>query len=222
MVGMIRMLGWCVWLGFTVGIAAQTVDPPPGKSGFGKPALITTAELAGFDELPADRRNLIETAIAIATDSPWLPYTDEGSDPALGGFDCSGAMYFVMRKCGLEPPRSSGGQLKWLRELKRLIEVPAAAVSADHPALKKLRPGDLLFWGHPAAEGVAARTSHVAMYLGTEKRDGRAVMINSTDGRSYRGVQSNGYGVYDFRLPKAAAKTIFLGYGTPPGIAELE
>ena len=210
------------FVGFAVCASAQTVDPPPGKSGFGKPALITTAELAGFDELPADRRNLIETAIAVATDSPWLPYTDEGGDPAQGGFDCSGAMYYVMRKCGLEPPRSSGAQLKWLAEHKRLNEVPADAAGLDHPSLKQLRPGDLLFWGHPAAEGKAARTSHVAMYLGNEKKDGLAVMINSTDGRSYRGVQANGYGVYDFRLPKAGAKAIFLGYGTPPGIAEIE
>jgi len=57
------------------------------------------------------------------------------------------------------------------------------------------------------------------MYLGTEKKDQRAVMINSTDGRSYRGIKANGYGVYDFRLPLPGARIAFLAYGTPPGIA---
>ena len=58
------------------------------------------------------------------------------------------------------------------------------------------------------------------MYLGVEKDGNRHVMINSTDGRTYRGVKANGYGVYDFHLPKSGAKGPFLGYGTPPGIRE--
>lgn len=58
----------------------------------------------------------------------------------------------------------------------------------------------------------------VALYLGTEKKDGRPVMINSTDGRSYRGQKANGYGVCDFRLPKAQSPSRLVGYGTPPGI----
>ena len=59
------------------------------------------------------------------------------------------------------------------------------------------------------------------MYLGEEAKDRRPVMINSTDGRSYRGIKANGYGVYDFRLPAEGAKIAFLGYGTPPGIAPM-
>jgi cell wall-associated NlpC family hydrolase len=202
-------------------VVAQPPAPAPGTSGFGKPAVISTEDLSGFSELPADRRKLIESAIAVAKDSPWLPYTVGSGDPAQGGFDCSGAMYFVMRKCKLDPPRSSGTQLRWLREKGRFIEVPADATSVDHPSLKKLSPGDLLFWGHIDEAAKEPRINHVAMYLGTEKKDGLAVMINSTDGRSYRGVQANGYGVYDFRLPKAGGTTVFLGYGTPPGIAEI-
>jgi peptidoglycan DL-endopeptidase CwlO len=199
----------CLILG--LGAQAQTVQAPS----HGKPALIASTDLKDFDSLPADRKKLIETALAVARDSPWLPYTDQGADPAKGGFDCSGAMYFVMRKTGLEPPRASGGQFQWLKENKRLSEVPADAGTLDHPSLKKLQPADLLFWGHPET----GRISHVAMYLGMEKKDGLAVMINSTDGRSYRGVQANGYGVYDFRIPKVGSKSTFMGYGTPPGIA---
>lgn len=196
---------------------AQAPDPAPGQSAYGKPALIETSELKEFDTLPEDRKKLIETALQVARDSPWLRYTPEGADPAKGGFDCSGATYFVMRKCGLNPPRSSAAQLAWLKENNRLHLVPADAERLDHPSLAKLRPGDLLFWAQP--HGETTRINHVAIYLGTEKKDGHAVMINSTDGRSYRGVKANGYGVYDFRLPKPGGITTFAGFGTPPGIA---
>jgi cell wall-associated NlpC family hydrolase len=212
-----------LWLGISIGICAQTADAAEGRQGSGKPALIATADLAGFDALPEDRRKLIEGAIAVARDSPWLRYTPRGADPSQGGFDCSGAMYFVLRKAGLEPPRTAAEQLGWLKSNKRLHEVPPEAVELEHPSLKKLRPGDLLFWGTTgsADDGAKVNITHVAMYLGAEKRDGRPVMINSTDGRSYRGTKANGYGVYDFRLPQAGATVAFMGYGTPLGIAEM-
>ena len=194
------------------------------KVAHGRPALIAVAQLKEFDTLPADRQKLIEGAIAVAKDSPWLPYLFGGSDPKDGGFDCSGAMYFIMHKAGLKPPRTSAEQFLWLKENARLIEVPAEAVVLDHLALKKLQPGDLLFWGgtHAPSDGRQVNITHVALYLGHEKSDGRAVMINATDGRSYRGVKANGYGVYDFQLPRAGSKAVFIGYGTPPGIAEIQ
>jgi cell wall-associated NlpC family hydrolase len=206
---------------FPLCVLAQNVEPPPVKSGFGKPALIATTDLADFASLPEDRRKLIETALAVARDSPWLPYTARGAAPSDGGFDCSGAMYFVMRSARLDPPRTSTGQYEWLNLAGRLHKGPADAADLKHPGMKHLRPADLLFWGRPATSdsGVAVTITHVAMYLGKEARDDRPVMINSTDGRSYRGTKANGYGIYDFRLPVAGAKTFFLGYGTPPGIA---
>ncbi len=56
------------------------------------------------------------------------------------------------------------------------------------------------------------------MYLGKEKKDGRLVMIGSSDGRSYRGQRQCGYGVFDFRLPAQGSKTQFAGFGPPPGL----
>lgn len=190
------------------------------KSVHGKPAVIETSVLAEFDALPADRKKLIEGALAVAKESPWLPYQYGGSDPKDGGFDCSGAMYFVMRKAGLEPPRTSADQYSWVKEKQRLNEIPSEAKTLDHPSLKKLQPGDLLFWGgtYAPTDGRTVNITHVAMYLGHEKSGKRAVMINATDGRSYRGTQANGYGVYDFRLPKEGGRAVFMGYGTPPGI----
>jgi cell wall-associated NlpC family hydrolase len=184
--------------------------------------VIATSDLVDFEKLPEDRKKLIEGAVATARNSPWLPYKFGGSDPKDGGFDCSGAMYFVMTEAGLEPPRTSADQYLWIKKAARLKEVPTAVRDIDHPELATLTPGDLLFWSgtYAPTDGRTANITHVAMYLGKEKKDQRPVMINATDGRSYRGTQANGYGVYDFYLPKEGSKSKFVGFGTPPGIAE--
>jgi len=194
------------------------------NTAYGRPALVETAKLAEFESLPADRKRLIEVAIAVAKDSPWLPYLFGGSDPKDGGFDCSGAMYFVMRKAGLDPPRSGADQFLWLKNNDRLMDISTDAVALDHPSLKKLQPGDLLFWGgtYAPGDGRKVNITHVALYLGREKGDGRAVMINATNGRSYRGMKANGYGVYDFQLPRQGSRAVFMGYGTPPGIGGIQ
>jgi cell wall-associated NlpC family hydrolase len=199
------------------GACGQDVAPLVMLDTKTRPAQITSVDLADFPSLPDDRRKLIEGALAVTRDGIWLPYLAGGADPAAGGFDCSGAMYFVMRLAGLDPPRSSPGQMAWLKENGRLHEVPADAVDLKHPSLAALRPGDLLFWAQVESPGVS-RVHHVAMYLGTEKKDGRPVMINSTDGRSYRGQKANGYGVFDFRVSKPESPSKLVGYGTPPGI----
>lgn len=196
-------------------------QPPAGKGNYGKPARITTAELKEFDGLPDDRKKLIRKAIEVASESPWLPYLFGGSAPKDGGFDCSGAMFYVLTEAGLEPPRTSANLFLWLKDNLRLVEPGEAARSLDTPDFKDLQPGDLLFWGgtYAPSDGRKVNITHVALYLGHEKKDGNAVMINATDGRSYRGVKANGYGVYDFRLPREGSKAVFMGYGTPPGIA---
>lgn len=203
--------------------AAPTEGADAGKSLYGRPALIATADLLDFETLPEDRRKLIEGAIAVARDSPWLPYKFGGSSPADGGFDCSGAMYFVMNKAGLKPPRTSADQYLWIKEAGRLHETSTTAKTVDDPSLASLKPGDLLFWSgtYEATDGRAVNITHVAIYLGREKKDKRHVMINATDGRSYRGTKANGYGVYDFQLPKEGGRSKFAGYGTPPGIAPM-
>lgn len=194
----------------------QSVDPVVMLQANTRPAKIESAALSELDALPDTRKQLIEGALTLARDWPWLPYLAGGAQPEAGGFDCSGAMYFVMRKAGLAPPRSSGAQMEWLKNAGRLHVVSADAKDLKHESFASLLPGDLLFWAKQDLGTV--RVHHVALYLGTEKIDGRAVMINSTDGRSYRGQKSNGYGVYDLRVPKPESASKLVGYGTPPGI----
>jgi cell wall-associated NlpC family hydrolase len=189
----------------------------------GQPARIDIKDLQEFSALPAGRRKLVETAIAVSNNSPWLPYRYGGADPASGGFDCSGAMYYVMTSVGLTPPRTAMGQYVWLRDHQQLRSVPHDATT-DHSSLARLRPGDLLFWATdpPADHAKITTITHVAMYLGREKKDGLQIMANATDGRSYRGTKANGYGVYDFRLSSEASQSTFVGYGPPPGMTEIE
>jgi peptidoglycan DL-endopeptidase CwlO len=198
-------------------VSGQRIDPIVMLDAGTRPARIEAAELSEFELLPDARKQLINGALAVAHESPWLPYLTGSADPVSGGFDCSGAMYFVMRKAGLDPPRSSGGQMEWLRKSGHLHEVPADVVDLKHSSFAALKPGDLLFW---AMDDVSEkpRVHHVAMYLGTAKTDGLPLMINSTDGRTYRGRKGNGYGVYDFRIPKSGSPSKLVGYGTPPGI----
>jgi hypothetical protein len=211
-----RMIPWLLPM-LLLPVSGQSVDPMVMLDIKTRPARIEAGGLMEFAALPAARRQLIETALAVAWESPWLPYLAGGADPAAGGFDCSGAMYFIMRKAGLHPPRSSGGQMEWLRKNGRLRDVSSDARDPKHPSLADLQPGDLLFWA-VTGPGGAVRVHHVAMYLGTEKKDGRPVMIGSTDGRSYRGQKSNGYGIHDFRVPAKDSPSKLTGYGTPPGI----
>ena len=77
-------------------------------------------ELKEFEALPEDRKKIIRKAIEVATESPWLPYRFGGSSPKDGGFDCSGAMYYVMMEVGIDPPRTSANQYLWLKNEGRL------------------------------------------------------------------------------------------------------
>lgn len=198
-------------------VSGQRIEPVLIRDAVTRPAWIETTELTGFGLLPESRRRLIEGALALARDSPRMPYLTGSADPDSGGLDCSGAMYFVMRKAGLDPPRSSGAQMEWLRKSGRFHEIPADALELEHPSFAGLKPGDLLFWAVNDTSG-EERVHHVAMYLGTAITDGLPLMINSTDGRTYRGRKANGYGVYDFQIPKSGSLSKLVGYGTPPGI----
>jgi cell wall-associated NlpC family hydrolase len=163
--------------------------------------------------LSAPRRDLIGKALAFLKEHPGVPYVDGGADVA--GMDCSGAVVRMLKLVGIEPPRSAHGQYEWLRKSGRLTIVPAAARAPEDPVFRTLLPGDLIFWAHDGPDAPAElRVSHVHMFLGEEK-DGHAVMIGSSDGRSYRGKKISGFGIVDYRVPKAGSPTRIVGFGSP-------
>jgi cell wall-associated NlpC family hydrolase len=162
------------------------------------------------DDLAPARRTLLTRALAALEKNPAVPYRNGGADPA--GMDCSGAVLFLLKQVGIDAPHGADAQLEWLKSAGRLTLVPASARSADDPAFAALQPGDLVFW---APDGPApTRASHVHLYLGREA-DGHAVMIGSSDGRSYRGKKLNGFGIVDFRVPQVGSPTRIIAFGPP-------
>ncbi len=191
---------------------------------YARPAVIKLDDLAGVKSLDANRRKLIGNALTTARNHGWLKYQFGSADPKRGGFDCSGAMYYVLNESGLKPGRSSAAQYLWIKKAGGITEVGKAVTTLDDPLFDKLEPGDLLFWNgtYRPRDGRKVPITHVSMYLGKAKADGRQLMIGSSKGRSYRGKRQNGYGVFDFRLPSKGSRSTFVGYGTPPGLVAAE
>jgi cell wall-associated NlpC family hydrolase len=166
------------------------------------------------EDLAKDRRSLLESALAFLKANPAVPYKLGSADAS--GMDCSGAIFFLLKQAGQEPPRSAHEQYLWLKQLGRFHEVPTSARSEQDPAFAALRPGDLVFWAHDGPDAPdPPHASHVHLYLGKEA-DGHAIMIGSSEGRSYRHHKVNGFGITDFHISPVGAPTRIIGYGPPP------
>jgi cell wall-associated NlpC family hydrolase len=182
-----------------------------------RPGRLRPEEIREYAELDGVRKRVVEEALALASREGWLRYQFGSADPARGGLDCSGAVHFILARAGLSPRRSSAAQFQWVKESGGMTEVAQGVHDPGHAAFAKLLPGDLLFWSgtYEPADGRAVPVSHVQIYLGHEKATGKPVMIGASDGRSYRGTAREGYGVFDFKLPRPGSKARFLGYGLP-------
>ncbi len=201
---------------------------PPGyhlyaKDNLVQPATLKPSELQLPQQLSEPRRNLIELGLQTATKYGWLKYVFGSADPTKGGFDCSGATYYLLRKSGMKPPRTSSGQYLWVKDASNLVAVNKDTTSLDDPVFARLIPGDLLFWAgtYQPTDGRTTKVTHVAIYAGKDP-DGRPVMLNASSGRTFRGASQHGYGIFDFRLPRPGSRSKFLGYGSPPGLDELQ
>ncbi len=164
-------------------------------------------------DLAADRKELLEKSLEFLKRNPSVPYLAGGAD--FRGMDCSGAITCLLGLVGIELPRSAQGQYLSLKQRGSITVVPATARSAEDPVFRALQPGDLVFWAHDDPGSTAEiRASHVHLYLGREA-DGHPVMMGSSEGRSYRGVVINGFGITDFRVPKPGSSTRIVGFGPP-------
>lgn len=188
--------------------------PPPGFP--------TVEEIAIPRGTSPERIKLVKLALETARKHRLNNYIYGSADPARGGFDCSGSVYFLLRKMDIRPPRSSATQFAWIEKAGNLKAVSPRTTSFDAVVFDDLKPGDLLFWSgtYQPKDGRINRITHVQMYLGRDNKTGSHVMIGSTDGRTYRGTRRTGFGVFDFRLPRASSKARFVGYGTPPGLVK--
>lgn len=200
-----------------------TPPEPPAKVR-APSASIEPGDLVEFPTLPARKQRLIESSLALTKLN--LTYSYGSADPARGGMDCSGTLYYTLRAQGFKDvPRDSPGQYVWVRKAGGFQAVNSR--SADSFEFDDLKPGDLLFWSGTYAVEREIPITHVMLYLGREKKTGNRVMFGASDGRSYKGVQRWGVSVFDFKMPRAADPSrannpVFLGYGPIPGIGSGE
>jgi cell wall-associated NlpC family hydrolase len=192
---------------------------------------IDASELRDFDAQPAPIRTLLQSALDLTRRN--LTYTYGSSDPANGGLDCSGTIYYLLKNAGFDDvPRSASEQYAWVRQQSRFYAV--LSKKEDTFELQEMRPGDLLFWTGTYHVDHDPPVTHTMLYLGRRKQDGKPLMVGASDGRPYDGQKRNGVSVFDFKMPAArSADTAdastaaapdkapdFAGYGPIPGMAE--
>ncbi|MGH8045987.1 MAG: C40 family peptidase [Chthoniobacterales bacterium] len=216
-----RLLRLVVAVLFTY--CAFAADPKP------MPTVVTPLSsdaLIDFEKNPPAIRALLEKCLALTHRN--LGYQYGSADPANGGMDCSGTIFYVLHAAGLaDVPRTASEQYVWARKADNF----EAVVSRNKESfeLDDLRPGDLLFWTGTYATDRDPPVTHTMIYLGKLKSDGRDVMFGSSDGRTYGGKKMWGVSAFDFMIPKAKPKpapgekppapgSVFIGYARIPGL----
>ena len=175
-----------------------------------------------FESYPPTVKKLVESSLDLAGRN--LSYKYGSADPANGGMDCSGFVYFVLREQGLkEVPRDSSQQYVWVRKGGKFEAV--ISKSDESFELEALRPGDLMFWTGTYDINRDPPITHAMIYLGREKSTGRRVMVGASDGRTYRDQSRFGVSVFDFKVSRNRAATNgrtpdFVGYGRIPGLGD--
>lgn len=182
-------------------------------------ASISTEDLLEFAEQPEEIRQLITTALSLTGKK--LTYTFGSNSPANSGMDCSGTVQFALKSIGMEAaPRSSYQFYQWVKAQGELKETRGVETTED-PAFDPLKPGDLLFWEGTYDTGKTdPPISHVMIYLGTLKADGKGVVFGASDGRRFRGKKITGVSVFDWRVPPSSSTSKFVGFAPIPDLVK--
>jgi cell wall-associated NlpC family hydrolase len=199
---------------------SQREHPASGKKAWPNVSL-SPDEIANYDSYTSKARQIIDAGLALTKQN--LGYTYGSADPANGGMDCSGFVYYVLKQNGFpDVPRDSSQQYVWVRKAGNFKAVVGR--KEDSFELDDLRPGDLLFWRGTYNIDRDPPITHSMIYLGREKRTNKRVMLGSSDGRTYDGKQRWGVSVFDFKMPPppksgdAKISPVFVGYGRIPGL----
>ncbi len=180
--------------------AEETPKPTPSASPKkkGAPASISSSHISGYENYPETVRKMIDTALELTTRN--LEYKYGSADPASGGMDCSGFVFYVLTQNGLrDVPRDSSQQYIWVRKSGTF-----RAVNSRHEdtfELDELVPGDLLFWTGTYSIDRDPPITHAMIYLGREKGTNHRIMVGASDGRTYKGESRYGVSVFDFKIP---------------------
>jgi peptidoglycan DL-endopeptidase CwlO len=207
--------------------AEKPTPSPPERPAGGKKAWpnvsLSPDEITDYGSYPPKVRQIIDAGLALTKRN--LGYTYGSADPANGGMDCSGFIYYLLQQNGLpDVPRDSSQQYVWVRKAGNFK--PVLSRKEDSFEFDALKPGDLLFWRGTYNIDRDPPITHTMIYVGREKRTNKRVMLGSSDGRTYDGKQRWGVSVFDFKLPPppksgdAKISPVFVGYGRIPGLSE--
>ena len=202
--------------------ASPTESPEAGRGKKAWPNVSLSPDaIEGFEKYPPKVRQILDAGLALTKEN--LGYTYGSADPANGGMDCSGFIYYVLKQNGFsDVPRDSTQQYVWVRKAGDFNAVLSR--KEDSFEFNDLKPGDLLFWCGTYNIDRDPPITHTMIYLGREKRTNKRVMIGSSDGRTYDGKQRWGVSVFDFKMPPppksgdAKISPVFVGYGRIPGV----
>src|SRR5450755_796309 len=198
-----------------------TPSPSPSAKRKGAPATIAAKDISGYENHPPNVRKIMDTALELTTRN--LDYKYGSADPANGGMDCSGFVFYVLTQNGVrDVPRDSSQQYVWLRKAGYFRAVNSR--QEDTFELDELVPGDLLFWTGTYSIERDPPITHAMIYLGREKGTNQRIMVGASDGRSYKGESRYGVSVFDFKIPRPGktdegrVSPSFIGYGHVPGL----
>lgn len=176
------------------------------------PETILSTSLDNFQSNSAHVKKAIQMALELAGRN--IGYKYGSADPSLGGMDCSGTIYYLLTKLGIQSvPHSSDGIYQWVKKAGKFY--PNHTDDLSSRELSHLKPGDLLFWSGTYQAPGNAYVTHVMMYIG-KNTQGEPLMIGSSNGRTYKGRQIYGVSVFDFKIPFANSKSKFIGYSCIP------
>lgn len=166
-------------------------------------------------------RKILDTSLDLTTRN--LNYKYGSADPANGGMDCSGFVYYVLRQAGLKDvPRDAREQYIWVRKAGKFQAVLGR--SPDTFELDALKPGDLMFWAGTYHVDRDPGITHTMIYLGREKANNQRIMVGASDGRTYKGQSRYGVSVFDFKMAGRKMTSsnepspTFVGYASIPGL----
>ena len=184
-------------------------------------ASIASSEISGYENYSAEVRRVIDLGLSLTTQN--LGYKYGSADPANGGTDCSGFIYYVLSKSGIKDvPRDAREQYIWVRKAGNFQAV--LAHRDDTFELDALKPGDLLFWAGTYSVNRDPDITQTMIYLGREKATNQRIMLGASDGRTYKGQSRSGVSIFDFKVARLSPKSregaapTFVGYGRIPGL----
>jgi cell wall-associated NlpC family hydrolase len=206
---------------------SPTETPSPSRSPSEKKGApnvtLSPNQITGYENYSPKVRQVLDAGLKLTKQN--LTYKYGSADPANGGMDCSGFVYYLLSQNAFKDvPRDSSQQYVWVRKAGNFNTVLSR--KEDSFEFDDLRPGDLLFWSGTYAIDRDPPVTHTMIYLGREKRTKKRVMLGSSDGRTYDGKQRWGVSVFDFKMPPppnsgdAKISPTFVGYGRIPGLDE--